>query len=208
MKNNELLKKVEKVGYGIFAFFFWYLVIGFFLKSDYPIYEQSFNRSAAYELLRDSLTLSAYFLAPAMAVVLFSDWREEHASVKNEKISLEVKNLLSNAISSLETWIRNYSHSDAANEDIRLYFRDMRLLNKSQDDITIFNDCSKEYVDKLDKINDLIFKSGVLWELHYGLVISGGRDGNPLGIANQINEIIRELKKLNTDLKPLLVLPK
>jgi len=85
MEGVELYKKLEKVGRCIFSFFFWYLVIAFFLKSEYPIYNYSFNRKDAYEVLRDGLTLSAYFLAPAVVVVAFNDWRKQHKEVALEK---------------------------------------------------------------------------------------------------------------------------
>ncbi|MDR3027260.1 MAG: hypothetical protein LBV35_02245 [Acinetobacter sp.] len=84
MDNNQLNSKILKIGMWIFSFFFWYLVVAFFLKSNYPIYEQPFNRKEAYEALRDGLTLSAYFLAPAVALVLFSDWRSQHRAISNE----------------------------------------------------------------------------------------------------------------------------
>ena len=86
MQNNQLRSKIEKVGYCIFTFFFWYLVIGFFLQSNYPIYDYPFNRDVAYETLRDGLTLSAYFLAPAMAYVLFEDWRIQHKLIRAENL--------------------------------------------------------------------------------------------------------------------------
>ena len=54
------------------------MVMAFFLKSNYPIYEYDFNRSVAYDVIKDALTLGAAFLAPVAAFVLFSDWRSEH----------------------------------------------------------------------------------------------------------------------------------
>lgn len=82
MQNNDLEEKLKKVIFNIFTFLFWYLVISFFLKSDYPLYENSFDTKVAYEILRDGLTLSAYFLAPAIAYVLFTDWRVQHKAIK------------------------------------------------------------------------------------------------------------------------------
>ncbi|AWL29216.1 hypothetical protein DJ533_11885 [Acinetobacter defluvii] len=103
MKINDLKKELKKVGMYIFTFFFGYLVIGFFLNSNYPTYQYSFNLIKAYEVLRDGLTLSAYFLAPAVAFVLFNDWREQHnKSVKND-FALKVFN----QFESLEKEIHN-----------------------------------------------------------------------------------------------------
>lgn len=97
MQNNQLRSKIEKVGYCIFTFFFWYLVIGFFLQSNYPIYDYPFNRDVAYETLRDGLTLSAYFLAPAMAYVLFEDWRIQHKLIRAENLYDDVDSSIDDA---------------------------------------------------------------------------------------------------------------
>lgn len=90
MENDKLKKKIEKMGICIFTFFFGYLIVAFFLKSDYPFYNYSFNRNNAYEVLRDGLTLSAYFLAPAVGLVLFSDWRVQHREINREKQASEL----------------------------------------------------------------------------------------------------------------------
>ncbi|MNR82489.1 hypothetical protein D3C72_132480 [compost metagenome] len=102
MAKNTLLEKIKIVGFWTFGGVFWYLVIAFFLKSSYPIYEYDFNRSTAYDVLKDALTLAAAFLAPIAAFVLFSDWRREHVEKKIENdselvikdINLIMRNLL------------------------------------------------------------------------------------------------------------------
>lgn len=45
----------------------------------------SFDKQKTYELLKDTLTLTAAFLAPAIAFVLFSSWKEQHFQTKIEK---------------------------------------------------------------------------------------------------------------------------
>lgn len=84
MKKTTLEEKIRQVGIWTFGGIFWYLVIAFFLKSNYPIYEYDFNRSVAYEVIKDALTLGAAFLAPVAAFVLFTDWKEQHRLIKNE----------------------------------------------------------------------------------------------------------------------------
>lgn len=78
MAKKTLEEKFREIGFWTFGFVFWYLVIAFFLKSSYPIYEYSFNRKDAYEAIKDSLTLAAAFLAPVAALVLFTDWKAQH----------------------------------------------------------------------------------------------------------------------------------
>ncbi|WP_252151137.1 hypothetical protein [Acinetobacter baumannii] len=71
MTKKSLNEKFKVIGFWIFAGIFWYLVIAFFLKSKYPIFNFSFNLDTAYDVLKDALTLAAAFLAPVAAFVLF-----------------------------------------------------------------------------------------------------------------------------------------
>lgn len=85
MAKKSLEEKIKNVGFWAFGFIFWYLVVAFFLKSSYPIYDHPFNRIQAYETIKDVLSLTAAFLAPIAALVLFSDWREQYLQTKIEK---------------------------------------------------------------------------------------------------------------------------
>lgn len=91
MTNKTLEEKIQTVCFWAFGGLFWYLVVAFFLKSSYPIYQYNFNPSMAYEVIKDALTLLAAFLAPVAAFVLFSDWRSQHILISNEKISSAIK---------------------------------------------------------------------------------------------------------------------
>lgn len=85
MAKQSLEDKIKLIGFWVFSGVFWYLVISFFLLSDYPIQEQPFHNKKAYEVIKDALGLAAAFLAPVTAFVLFSDWREQFkASIKDE----------------------------------------------------------------------------------------------------------------------------
>lgn len=94
MKESDLNNRIKQIGFWIFGFFFWYLVVSFFLKSGYPINQYTFNSKDAYEVVRDGLTLSAYFLAPAIAYVLFTDWRVQYKAIKDDNFYDEVESLL------------------------------------------------------------------------------------------------------------------
>ncbi|MGN5723686.1 hypothetical protein ACNQO9_00375 [Acinetobacter calcoaceticus] len=85
MAKKSLNEKIKIIGFWTFGGVFLYLVIAFFLKSKYPIFDYVFNSDHAYDVLKDALTLAATFLAPVAAFVLFSDWREQHKLVKLEK---------------------------------------------------------------------------------------------------------------------------
>lgn len=65
-----------------------YFIVGAFLKSDGP----NFDPAKTYDLIKDTLTLTATFLAPVAAFVLFSDWREQHEAQSIESDSTDVFN--------------------------------------------------------------------------------------------------------------------
>lgn len=90
MAKNKLNEKIKNICFWTFAGIFWYLLISYFLLSDYPIQNFPFNHKKAYEVLKDALTLAATFLAPVAAFVLFSDWRESHVEIRNENIGLDL----------------------------------------------------------------------------------------------------------------------
>lgn len=92
MANKSLNDKIKIIGFWTFGGVFWYLVISFFLLSEYPIQNYSFDLKKAYEVLKDSLTLVAAFLAPVAAFVLFSDWREQHNKQVRNEFGLKVFN--------------------------------------------------------------------------------------------------------------------
>ncbi|SCC70843.1 hypothetical protein [Acinetobacter albensis] len=87
MTKKTLEEKIKQVGFWTFGGIFWYLAIAFFLKSNYPIYDYDFNRSIAYDVIKDALTLAAAFLAPVAAFILFSDWRVQHIEKRKEQES-------------------------------------------------------------------------------------------------------------------------
>ena len=94
MKKKTLKEKINRVCWWAAGLTILYFIVGAFLKSDGP----KFDPNKTYELIRDTLTLTAAFLAPVAAFVLFSDWREEHKvkslfelldSVKNKAREIE-----------------------------------------------------------------------------------------------------------------------
>ena len=86
MAKETLEKKIKLVWVWALILSIIYFAIGVYLKSD----GSKFDPSKAYELLKDTLTLTATFLAPVAAFVLFSDWRVQHRNLSNEKIALSL----------------------------------------------------------------------------------------------------------------------
>jgi len=115
MAKKTLEEKIKQVGFWTFGGVFWYLAIAFFLKSNYPIYDYDFNRSVAYDVIKDALTLVAALLAPVAAFVLFTDWREQHAAIKNERTSEEIKKQIMQ--------IKGYLSLGTDYDDISIFFK-------------------------------------------------------------------------------------
>lgn len=93
MAKKKLEDQIKVVGYWLFGGVFFYLVVSFFLLSNYPIQDYLFDHQKAYDVLKDAFTLAAAFLAPIVALVLFSDWRVEHKIKNTLQLLLDLTNL-------------------------------------------------------------------------------------------------------------------
>ncbi|WP_151796543.1 hypothetical protein [Acinetobacter soli] len=90
MKKKTLKEKINKVCWWAAGLTVLYFIVGAILKSD----GTKFDPVKTYDLIKDTLTLTATFLAPVAAFVLFSDWREQHEDVALESDSTNVFNRL------------------------------------------------------------------------------------------------------------------
>ncbi|NGP40967.1 hypothetical protein G4V72_04335 [Acinetobacter sp. GC2] len=97
MTKKTLKQKINCVKWVTLLFAIIYFAVGAILKSNGPV----FDPDKTYELIKDSLTLTAYFLAPIAAFVLFSDWREQHVEKLLEQESSEIYALY---IAIIDTW--------------------------------------------------------------------------------------------------------
>lgn len=89
---NNLKEKIRDVIFWICAGGAIYLIVAFLMKTDWLSCPKKLNE--LYEIIRDTLTLMAYFLAPAAAIVLFSDWRKEHIEKSRESQGKEIYDLI------------------------------------------------------------------------------------------------------------------
>lgn len=83
MAKKTLEEKIKIVCWWALGLTILYFLIGAWLISDGP----KFDPTKTYNLLKDTLTLTAAFLAPVAAFVLFSDWRDQHKAQKLENDS-------------------------------------------------------------------------------------------------------------------------
>lgn len=90
MARRKLKDKVELSIFWMGLFCLTFLIFGFILKSDLTKPNDS---SIFYEVLKDALTITAAFLAPITAFILFSDWRVEHKIKNTLQLLDDLKNL-------------------------------------------------------------------------------------------------------------------
>lgn len=90
MARRKLKDKVELSIFWMGLFCLTYLIFGFILKSDLT---KPTDSSIFYEVLKDALTITAAFLAPIAAFILFSDWRVEHKIKNTLQLLDDLKNL-------------------------------------------------------------------------------------------------------------------
>lgn len=95
MAKKTLEEKIKDVGFWTVIFFILYLIIGYLLESLWLSNSPTLNK--IYELLKDGLGITAAFLAPVAAFVLFSDWKKEHVEKKldsmADKLSIDINDI-------------------------------------------------------------------------------------------------------------------
>ncbi|HDX6066270.1 hypothetical protein [Acinetobacter baumannii] len=153
MAQEDLKNKIMKVGFWTFGGIFWYLVVAFFLKSEYPIFKYGFNSSQAYEVLKDALTLAASFLAPVAAFVLFSDWRVQHKALKNEKLSEDILRILNTELLSFYNFNpRSKSDVEDFNNHQMQFHRNVANIYVMLDEIDAIEEQANQFIENIKKI--------------------------------------------------------
>lgn len=117
MAKKTIEEKIREVSFWTFIFLISYLIIGYLLQSNWLHKSLEFTR--LYELLKDSLSITAALLAPVAAFVLFSDWRLQHREITTEHNTSNILSLinrlyweltiLNKEINSIDKNDKNYS---------------------------------------------------------------------------------------------------
>lgn len=143
MKGKTLEQKISLALFGTVVFFAILFALGVFLKTE--LLSKCPTANEVYEIGRDSLTLTAYFLAPLTALLLFSDWRLEHVEKSREQQGRAIYNLVKQV--------------DSILGELELEVEDES--NFSTDVSPIVEDLSKELIRKLStlqhELNDFYY---------------------------------------------------
>lgn len=115
---------------------------GAVLISDGP----KFDPKKTYDLVKDAMALTASFLAPVAALLLFSDWRYQHNAVKNEKISEEILKIFKEDLAFFYTLTKeDLIKPQKYNEYRNKFYSLINNLENKVNDIRQFNDESGEF---------------------------------------------------------------
>lgn len=76
MKDTSLEEKIKNLVFWTIIFFVIYLLVAYLLNSLWL--KNTIKFKDIYDILKDGLTITAAFLAPASAFLLFSNWREQY----------------------------------------------------------------------------------------------------------------------------------
>ncbi|ENX48248.1 hypothetical protein F886_00049 [Acinetobacter sp. NIPH 542] len=114
MKSKTLKEKISDIVFSICAGGVIYLIVGYLMKTNWLSCPKPLPD--LYEIVRDTLTLMAYFLAPAIALALFTDWRQEHVEKSREQQGEELYKLVKQADSELHKLYMEASDEDNHNE--------------------------------------------------------------------------------------------
>ncbi|USA54593.1 hypothetical protein NDN13_05200 [Acinetobacter sp. C32I] len=154
MAKKTLDGKISSAIFWLLMFFISYFIIGFVLKVDLS---SQFNANAFYDVLNDSLTLLAYFLAPVTALLLFSDWRQQHASINNEQISKELLNILDEFNNFYNIQVENFEVVNNFYEFRSNFFQKLTSFSTKCSEINQIDDASIKFSETSKEIYELLF---------------------------------------------------
>lgn len=168
----------------------WYLFISFWLINDYPLNQTKFDPNKTYNLIKDTLTLVAYFLTPAVAWALFTDWKELHLSKIFEDESMQIYDGIEHAFTSLflnlylvddEQKFKNNNNAYVT-QQIELFLEKIEILKSKNKHLKARGAKAKEFTDNALKILEDLENSGIeLLSLYtYQLKIQNPKDHKDL----------------------------
>ncbi|MCU4709946.1 hypothetical protein [Acinetobacter pittii] len=210
MAQEDLKDKIKKVVFWTLGGVFLYLIISFFLLSDYPLYIYHFDHKKSYEVIKDALTIAAAFLAPVAAFILFTDWRYQHSAIKientSEAIHKELNELLNILLNSTKILRKDIFNEDLLERELDLQVKQFNnlssysyILDKKRDDKAI-----NSYMNKFEELNNKLLDLNkkfrdISSHYHYmrhetdDEVLKSMKENVRNKILNDLNEIRNEL---------------
>lgn len=133
MANKNLKEKISRTKNTFIIGTLAYIVLGLLLLNDYS-YDAHFDPKKIYDVFKDGLTLSAAFLAPVAAFVLYGEWRASHRMIKNEQLIESLHIDIRDLNYKLSALVFDLTHQRKQNEEdvMAIYKSDLKNLNEKQ----------------------------------------------------------------------------
>ncbi|MDC4353951.1 hypothetical protein OHV37_17145 [Acinetobacter baumannii] len=203
MAKDDLKVKIKRIWVWTIIGIVVYLIISFFLKSSYPITHHKFNLSEAYEVLKDTLTLAAGFLAPVAAFVLFTDWRIQHNKAFKASFFLnlykdyfEYRFQINKVMQDLKNILKSgYNEDDL--EDIKTNFdlASSRIIQVMSDicEVVEREDYEKEFMPLISDLNNKFIEIKNLIKLLYLIDSAEDKELQLASLSNQFEGLDADL---------------
>ena len=167
MKKQTLKEKTKTVFLWAFGLSVLYFLIGAYLQSD----GSEFDPKKTYELIKDTLSLAAAFLAPVTAFVLFNDWRVEH-KIKSlfllmnsiKETAKEIEGLLISYKKNIESRVIEVNSEYKQLNDLELIIKKLielsflyRDLEEGNHDLIDYKTLIQDFYGKADYLKTLLY---------------------------------------------------
>ncbi|HCW3748769.1 TPA: hypothetical protein OXK62_003307 [Acinetobacter baumannii] len=122
---------------------------------------RSITHTTIENMVKDGMSFSATAIAPIIAILLFSDWREQHLAVKMESTAEKiVKNLLdiNFEIDILDAEVRKNIKSINIEDTQKIIFDLRKRLIEQNTQLSITFDGEPKTDDFINQINDLMYE--------------------------------------------------
>lgn len=199
MSTNNLKKGLKNAAIGVVIFLSFYFLFAFFLKSEYPLAEHSFNGKDAYDTFKDAITLLSPFV---IAYIIYHIW---HAQKGKEVIAFEAREIIKNFLEYIVA-LGKLSHlPPKIHEELVSEVENLKRL-KSQviRGLHYFTECMEdkklekyvdEYVDKEALLEqEMNFMSRKLGPIQFKKDIQAAE--------HQIEEVLNSAEKVISEIKP------
>lgn len=123
MVKKTLEKKLKRVCFWIIGGAFLYAALSYFLLNNYSFQHSPLTSQNAYDLLKDTLTISAYFLAPGIAWALVTDWKDQHQAIERHNFINEMDFQLHELYRISEDFYLEITQRTISNENIETQWR-------------------------------------------------------------------------------------
>ncbi|MDC5116391.1 hypothetical protein OHW34_17550 [Acinetobacter baumannii] len=215
MIKKSLEEKIRDVVFWTIVFFIIYTIVGFLLETNWL--KTAITLCKVNVILKDSLTITAAFLAPVAAFVLFSDWRVEHNEKKREQeseiILIRVNKLLEQLASLFVSVCRdeNLNNEKASLEIVKQQFlislecKALEILTKNSfeedKEAGKFFETAIDLFKKIEKIGESLKIDEDFFQLHPRYEKNLDRFGNSNTFyLNRLTRQKESIEQLNKDI--------